>query len=254
MAQENKHRPLTTTLYVTGDTPSERRDNIRETLAHAANNCDENWVTKPSFEKNVAAASEFVEDTEPGKQVKLTESDFKPPLGNLRILNDKGASDGGLSTLLKGSSTTSYRQDIIVTTPNVLCTRGTGLSHIATLLDEGHDVHFASHGITLTAGTTLEGLTKRALISITDAVHPEHEGDTDATWSWIGGRPPIGFEVADSGDRLVETDRHPYICRVLQKVVNGQKSTRRASKDLDVARATVDNAIENRPEMYDLVK
>ncbi|MCU4971851.1 hypothetical protein OB955_03750 [Halobacteria archaeon AArc-m2/3/4] len=249
MAQDKDYAPLTTVIYVIGDTPSERKDNLRACLFHAANHCGEGWLGEPGFEQNVSNAHDTLEDTDPGISFILEEADFRPPIHQLRILHGKGPRTA-VNGLVKGATSSDRRIDVIVTTPDPICNRSEGIENIETLVDGNNNVHFAVSGLTVQSGTSITGTTKRALISITDALHPAHEHDTEATYAWSGGRPPIGFEV--DGDRLVESEDYSRICRILQQYIDGIKSQRRAAKDIGCSRATIVNAVEQRPSMYNL--
>ena len=251
MPQDTDYADITTVIYIDGHTPTDRRDNLRIALAHAANHCGEDWLSEPGFEKNVNNAADMVKDTEPGRKIDLEEVDWHPPIQHLLILHAKGEKTG-LPGLVKGATGTDKRYDIIVTGPDVLCDRSTGVERIARLTEHNNHVHFAETGVTLTPGTEITGAVKRVIMTMSDVVHPSHENDTDSTYAWSGGRPPLGFKVADDGDRLVETEDYRDICLVLQQVLDEKKSKRRAAKELDCARGTIINAIENRPEMYGL--
>lgn len=64
------------------------------------------------------------------------------------------------------------------------------------------------------------------------------------------GRPPLGFDNVNA--ELVPADNYNTVCSVLDLVHRGEMSKRKASKQLDCARATISTAIQDRPELYDL--
>ncbi len=246
MVQENDRVRITTVVYCTGTSPADRKDSLRTCLAHAANHCGEDWLTKPDFRKNVANAADIIE-TQDEEKIELKEADYREPIQRLYLF--KGSPD----RLVNGGTNNQDRRfDIIVTDPDVLSDRTNGFGRIQTLLNASNHVHLANTGLTLTPGTDISGATRRALMTISDAVHPAHDEDTDSSYAWTGGRPPTGFEVAEDGQRLVESENHEFVALTLQQVVDQKTSKRFAARKLGCARATITNAIENRPKMYGL--
>jgi len=242
--------PLTTVALVVGDSPADRKDQLRTVLAHATNHCGERWLVTGDygFEANVDRAHEKLENNEPGQPVSIEENDWRGEVSWVRICTS-------VNGIIKGTTKNDGRYDIIVPGPDVLCSRSEGTDRIDTIVNDGNsNLHFAALGLTVQAGTDITGSTRRAIIAVSDVMHPSHDPDSDHTWSWSGGRPPIGFEVADDGGRLVQSDNYDDVCRRLQQYLDGEISQRRAAKFLDCARATIDNAVEKRPEMYALEK
>jgi DNA invertase Pin-like site-specific DNA recombinase len=64
------------------------------------------------------------------------------------------------------------------------------------------------------------------------------------------GPAPIGFEKDDG--QLVEGEEYHRVCEVLEQVARGDMSQRQAAKELDCARKTIRNAIEERSDLYGL--
>lgn len=62
------------------------------------------------------------------------------------------------------------------------------------------------------------------------------------------GPPPIGF-TKDNG-RLIEADNYHTVCTVLEQVVRGELSKRKAARELGTTRTTVRSAINDRGELY----
>jgi hypothetical protein len=63
------------------------------------------------------------------------------------------------------------------------------------------------------------------------------------------GRAPLGFEKDDG--RLVEAENYHDVVAVLDSVVKGDVSKRKAAERLDTSRPTINRAIE-RDELYGL--
>lgn len=61
------------------------------------------------------------------------------------------------------------------------------------------------------------------------------------------GRPPLGFEKEDG--RLIEAENYDQVCAILEMVVKGGLSKRKAAGELRTSRATINRAIE-RIEIY----
>lgn len=250
MTQNKSYSPITTVIYVRGDTRTELKDDLRTCLAHAADHAGEPWLAEPSFESNVKNASVAVANSEPGK-VTMEEADYHDPVNRLAIIYGT-TTNTQLQSLLNGGRNADRRLNIVVTGPDELADRSHGLDRITTLANDWNTVHFAETGLTVTPGTEMTGAVRRAVMTLTDSVHPAHSEDVDATYQWSGGRPPLGFKVAD-GERLVEADDFEKVATTLQAVWDQRTSKRRAARVLDCSRATITNAIENRPEMYGLV-
>ncbi|RAW45410.1 resolvase [Halorubrum sp. 48-1-W] len=56
------------------------------------------------------------------------------------------------------------------------------------------------------------------------------------------GRPPLGFEKNDG--QLIEGENYGQVCAVLDMVVKGDLSKRKAAQELDSSRKTIDRAID----------
>ncbi|WP_225336233.1 recombinase family protein [Halomicrobium urmianum] len=65
-----------------------------------------------------------------------------------------------------------------------------------------------------------------------------------------GGRPPAGY-VVENGYRRPGPE-YDKVEATLHEVVNGKMSIHRAAARLNVSRTTIRNAVEKRPELYDL--
>lgn len=63
---------------------------------------------------------------------------------------------------------------------------------------------------------------------------------------------PLGFEKDDGA--LVEGDDYHDVCAVLDMVASGDLSKRKAATRLDTTRATIRNALTDRPELYGLAR
>ncbi|WP_044950578.1 hypothetical protein [Halorhabdus tiamatea] len=251
MAQDKDYKTITTIIYVSGDSPAERKDDLRTCLKHATHHTGETWLTEPSLTKNTDNATEAIENETPGNSVTIEEGDWHPPINQLLICHDKTTTKNGLDGMMQGATKSNQPYSLIVVHPDELIDRANGAERIQELVDCAVDVHLAEAGMVVTSGTAIKGATKRALTTLSDALHPSHDHDTDATYAWSGGRPPLGFEV--DGGRLVETDEYDRICTVLQQVRDSETSKRRAAKRLGCSRGTIINALEDRPSMYGLV-
>lgn len=64
------------------------------------------------------------------------------------------------------------------------------------------------------------------------------------------GPAPLGFEKSDG--QLIEAPGYDRVCAVLDMVEAGELSKRKAAERLETTRATIRNAIEERPELYGL--
>lgn len=64
------------------------------------------------------------------------------------------------------------------------------------------------------------------------------------------GRAPLGFDK-EEGKLIPKPDRYHHVTEVLDQVTKDQMSKRRAAKELDTSRATINRALE-RGEMYAL--
>lgn len=64
------------------------------------------------------------------------------------------------------------------------------------------------------------------------------------------GPAPLGFEKDDGA--LIEADDYHEVCAVLDMVASGDLSKRKAADRLDTTRATIRNALTERPEFYGL--
>ena len=259
MTDNMQRAPLTTVVYVAGSTPSERKQKARTTLAHAVNNCGETWLAQqPGFDANVAGIVEFMEesieesgDDNPGGGWESEESDYREPIHRVRVAYDVGPSRSGLGGIVSGVKSADGRHiDVIMTRPDDAVTRATGVDPLQDIVGNGAAVRFAESGVALTTGTDIEGATKRVVMTLSDALHPRHADDDPASYAHTGGRPPLGFEVQDG--RLVEGEDYRTICTRLQQVVDQKISKNYAAKKIGCARGTIINAIEERPEMYNL--
>jgi hypothetical protein len=137
-----------------------------------------------------------------------------------------------------------------MTRPDDAVTRSIGVDLLQDLMNNEATVHFAESGVALTAGTDIDGATKRVVMTLSDALHPSHDDDNPESYAHTGGRPPLGYEVEDG--RLVEGEDYRTICTRLQQVVDSKISKNRAADKIGCARGTIINAIEERPEMYGL--
>lgn len=249
MTDNMERAPLTTIVYVTGSTPTERKDKMRQVLVHAVKHCAEGWLTNSSFDDTVDNFVETIEDEPDVAWNAFEESDYREPIHQIRVNHDTTQTSNGLARLDDGISESDLRVDVVVTEPDDICNRATGVSNIEALLNQGANVHFSATGVTLNAGTDVTGATKRAVMTLSDAVHPQHSNDGES-YAHTGGRPPLGYTVEDG--RLVEDEDYHMVCKRLQQVVDQIKSKNRAAKELGCARGTIINAIEDRPEMYGL--
>lgn len=64
------------------------------------------------------------------------------------------------------------------------------------------------------------------------------------------GPAPLGFNKNDGS--LIENDRYDKIVAILEMVIKKQLSKRRAAKELDTSRRTINRAIQERPDLYGL--
>ena len=64
------------------------------------------------------------------------------------------------------------------------------------------------------------------------------------------GPPPIGFTKEDG--HLIEADNYDHVVTVLDMVQKDELSKRKAASELDTSRATIRNALNERPELYGL--
>lgn len=72
--------------------------------------------------------------------------------------------------------------------------------------------------------------------------------ETDDDYSH--GRAPLGF-IKDGG-HLRQGPNFDHVCMVLHQVVDGDLSKRKAAKELDTSRRTINRCIDERPELYGL--
>lgn len=121
------------------------------------------------------------------------------------------------------------------------------------------ELHVVSEGLTLRPGdddpyqdalfqllgvfAELEAKIKRK--NVAEGIAARQESD-----EYHHGPAPLGFEK-DSG-RLIEAGNYDRVCVVLDRVVRGDLSKRKAADELDTSRRTIQRAIEQRPELYGL--
>jgi len=125
--------------------------------------------------------------------------------------------------------------------------------------DSGAELHVVSEGLTLRPGdddpyqdalfqllgvfAELEAKIKRKNVAEGIAARLQNG-------EYHHGPAPLGFEK-ESG-RLIEAGDYDRVCVVLDRVARGDLSKRKAAKQLDTSRRTIQRAIEQRGELYGL--
>ncbi len=127
--------------------------------------------------------------------------------------------------------------------------------HIA---DGGSELHILAEGLTMKPGE--DDPYQKALFRLL-GVFAELEADMikhrvtegiaarQSEEDYHHGRPPLGFDKDDG--RLIETSEYDRIVTVLEMVTKDELSKRKAARELDTSRATINRALE-RGELYGL--
>jgi len=263
-----QRQPVTTICYATGGTPGRREQNWDRVLRHAHDHGDENWLTDTdgNIEPIVEDVAEHMENVEPGNIVTWQEN--PPPAvtveekeqqqntlyGQALICHDRNGSVSGLKAAANWVDNNRKNHIITLIVPHidVLVNKNTGYTRIEHFLNRRCNVHFVESGVTIRYKTSVEGKTKRVLRTLSESISGSvKNGDT---YEHRGGRPPLGYTVENS-ELVPDNSGNPSykkVCDVLQQHKDGHVSERRASKKLDCARATIRNAINDRPELYGL--
>lgn len=85
------------------------------------------------------------------------------------------------------------------------------------------------------------------------SVNPRYQSQRDHRLPETRGRPgptPLGFTKTNG--TLVEDENHQRVCEVLDQVIHGEISKRRATNELDTTRRTINCTIEKRGDLYGL--
>jgi hypothetical protein len=246
MAQE--HKPASTSIYVTGNSESERAENLKDCLVHASNRSGEAWLRELDINQAVSSALNSMETSQPGEVTTLREQGLEDELNKLRIYHDRAGTAAGLQSLVIETKRDDHVLHVVTHDVDALVDSSAGVGHVDALVtDGGVTVHTASQKIALLSGRPVEGARKRVVTTLADSIHPRAEGEN--TYQHTGGRPPLGFEAKDG--RLVPGDNYDRVCTILQQVRDSKTSKREAASMLGCVRATVLNALD-RPEMYNL--
>jgi len=96
MAQE--HKPASTSIYVTGNSESERAENLKDCLVHASNRSGEAWLRELDINQAVSSALNSMETSQPGEVTTLREQGLEDELNKLRIYHDRAGTAAGLQS------------------------------------------------------------------------------------------------------------------------------------------------------------
>lgn len=116
------------------------------------------------------------------------------------------------------------------------------------LIESGATVSLAEPRLSFRPGASRDDV-RRTLTIYRDAMTTD-DGAEIIEAEWSGGRPPLGTAV--DGGRLIKADNYDDVRTILQMVCAGEKTKTAAAAELDCARGTIGNAIENRGAMYQL--
>ena len=103
-------------------------------------------------------------------------------------------------------------------------------------------VALAEAGVEFTRSATDEYI--EAVLAALKSAGRTEDGREILDPDYGGGRPPIGTTVEDG--RLVKTDEFNDVCTILHKVDRGELSQQSAARELDCARATIRNILEDK--------
>lgn len=129
----------------------------------------------------------------------------------------------------------------------------------ATIHDAGAELHIVSEGLTLlpddddpyqTALFQLLGVFAELEAKITRQNIREGIAARQDDDDYHHGPAPLGFNKDDG--YLREADNYQQVVAVLEDVVKGDLSKRRAARHLDTSRRTIQRAVEDRAELYAL--
>lgn len=254
MAQTLTRAPLTTVVYTQGKTEGDRRRKWDLALRSAHDHAREYWLNTSAggIDETIDNVATHMEDTEPGDAVTWEEQSPDEPLGQLLVAHDYNGSRDGLRTVGEWVRDQDRAVTFVVPNADHLVDKINGTEWLDYFLRCDCDVHFAESCVTICRNTPTDGKTKRVVRTLAESISGSvKSGDS---YQHIGGRPPIGFKAED-GQLVPDRDGDPSyerVCTVLQQAQDGHVSDRKAASKLGCARATVRNAINDRPGMYGL--
>jgi len=183
-------------------------------------------------------------------------------LGDVRRYQDKSTGTNiersGYQTMM-GDAEAGELGAVVVLSISRICRSIADLERTASRLEDwGVELHIISEGLTLrpddddpyqTALFQLLGVFAELEANMAQQRTKEGLAARMQQDDYHHGRAPLGFEKDDG--RLVEGDDYHDVVAVLDEVVKGEVSKRKAAERLDTSRPTINRALE-RGELYGL--
>lgn len=225
-------------LIARGTTPSERQRSI-DTIRRWIDMHDPAGIDADT----VQSMYEWTEDHAAVAALKQDEESYLYVVTDTDTAHDRQGTDDPAAAALRRA------RDMDDANLIVDSLAGLPVEDIQDVTDAGAHVYDCTHAVTIYPPTSGEHpvATRRALEVLTGTA--EHADALLAGVEWGGGRPPLGC-TSDDG-RLAPDDNYDRVCRVLQRVEDGDTSKTRAADKLDCARKTIDAALD-RPDLYRL--